>query len=108
MNTKRKIDYLVDETLESVSNIAPVKPSAFFKENVLRKMNEKQPTKANEVFYLDWFTPKYQAAALVCFVCLNTVVLLSSISDNYSENVDSFAEVYGLTETDLEGYLYQN
>ncbi|MFT6370311.1 MAG: hypothetical protein ACJAWH_001394, partial [Maribacter sp.] len=28
--------------------------------------------------------------------------------DSYNDNVENFAEVYGLSETDTDSYLYQN
>ncbi|MBM1107765.1 hypothetical protein JQC67_16535 [Aurantibacter crassamenti] len=100
------IDELVDETLESVSKIDKVKAPPFFKDKVLNRMAQ-QTEKSNEgIHYLDWFTPKYQAAALICFVLLNTAVLLSNTDDSYSENVSDFADVYGITKSDSDTYLY--
>ncbi len=57
-----------------------------------------------------WNAPYYiiLGEALICFVLLNTIALLYNTSDSYSENVENFAEVYGLSETDTDSYLYQN
>lgn len=107
MNTKRNIDQLVEETLESVSSIDAVKAPPFFKESVLKRMHQK-PVEKDDAFVLNWFTPKFQAAALICFVFLNVAALLTYSSESYTDDVSSFAESYGLSETDSETYLYQN
>lgn len=108
MESKRNIDRLVEETLDSVSGIGPAKTPPFFKDKVLNRMAQTAVEKEEGVRYLDWFTPKYQAAALIAFVVLNTVALLSSTTDSYGDNVEDFAEVYGLSETDTDSYFYQN
>ena len=108
MDTKRSIDKLVDETLASVSKIDMVQTSPFFKEKVFRSMSEQEETVTKEVAYLNWFTPKFQAAALICFVFLNAVALLTYSSEDYSENVSSFAEVYGLSESGSDTFFDQN
>ncbi len=109
MKNKPNIDQLVEDTLASVSSIGTVKSPPFFKEKVLNLMAQQDIEKTEGVRYLDWFTPRYQAAALVCFVVLNAFALLSYNSDSsYGENVENFAEVYGLSETTTDSYLYQN
>ncbi len=108
MENKRNIDRLVEETLNSVSNIDTVKTPPFFKDKVLNRMVQQDTEKAEGVRFLNWFTQKYQAAALICFVLLNTIALLYNTSDSYSENIENFAEVYALSETDTDSYLYQN
>lgn len=108
MESKKNINQLVDETLQSVSGIETVKTPPFFKDKVLKQMAKGRVENEEGLGYLNWFTQKYQAAALICFVMLNAAALLSYTSDDYSENVDNFAEVYGLSETDSDLYLYQN
>jgi len=108
MKSKEHIDRLVEETLESVSNRNKVKVPPFFKDKALQRMAQPAIEEKEGLRYLDWFTPNYQAAALICFVILNSAVLLSYTSDDYSEHIENFAEVYGLSETDTESYLYQN
>ncbi len=108
MDTKRNIDQVVEETLDSVSSIKAVKTPPFFKEKVLQSLSQQDRVSTEGAAYLNWFTPKYQAAALICFVFLNAAAVLNYSSDNYSANVSSFAEVYGLSETDSDTYLYQN
>lgn len=108
MDTKGNIDQLVEETLDSFSNIDSVKTSPFFKVKVLRSLSQQGTRQSEGVSYLNWFTPKYQAAALICFIFLNAAAVFNYSSESYSENVSSFAEVYGLSETDSDTYLYQN
>ena len=108
MDDKRNIDQLVEETLNSVSSIDAIKAPPFFKDKVLNRMTQTAIEKEEGVFILNWFTPKIQAAALISFVLLNTIALLYNTSDSYSENVEDFAEVYGLSETDTDSYFNQN
>ncbi|WP_350284793.1 hypothetical protein [uncultured Croceitalea sp.] len=106
MERKRNIDRLVAETLDSASGIEPVKTPPFFKDKVLSKMAQRNNEKEG-VHYLNWLTPNYQAAILIALVTINAVALIVGVKDNkYVENVEDFAEVYGLSETD--SYLYQN
>lgn len=109
MESKRNIDRLVEETLDSASGIKPVKTPPFFKEKVLNKMLQANIEEEDGVRYLNWLTSSYQAAILIALVVINTVALLSSTTDNkYVENVENFAEAYGLSETDTDSYFYQN
>lgn len=108
MDTKGNIDQLVEETLEIVSAISAVKTPAFFKEKVLRSLSEKPAVQKESNVYLNWFTPRYQAAALICFIFVNAVALSTYSSESYSDNVSSFAEVYGLSETNSDTYFDQN
>ena len=93
MKSKENIDRLVEETLDSGSGIKAVKAPPFFKEKVLNKMAQANMEKEG-VRYLNWLTPRYQAALLVALVIINTVALLSSTTDdNYVENVENFESV---------------
>ena len=108
MESKENIDRLVEETLDSASDIRPVKTPPFFKEKVLNKMAQAN-IEEDGVRYLNWLTPRYQAAILIALVIVNIVALLSNTTDNkYVENVENFAEVYGLSETHTDSYFYQN
>lgn len=107
MDSKRNIDRLVEETLESVSSIDSVKTPPFFKDKVLNRMARKGVENQEDSAIFSWFTPKFQAAALLCFIVLNAYTLLSYSTDSYGENVENFAELYGLSETDTDSYLYQ-
>jgi hypothetical protein len=106
MESKKNIDRLVEETLDSVSGIKIVKVPPFFKDKVLNRMIQQNVEKLEGIAVLNWFTSKFQASALICFVVLNALALLSYTNDNYGENVENFAEVYGLSETDTDSYIY--
>ncbi len=108
MDNKKNIDRLVEEILDSVSSIDAVKTPPFFKDKVLNRMAQNNVETEDGFAVLNWFTPKFQAAALICFVVLNAFAFLSNSTDSYSENVENFAEVYGLSETGTDSYLYQN
>jgi hypothetical protein len=101
-------DNTLDNQLEILNAIEEVKVNHFFKHKVLQSIKQEQEIKESSTLYV-WFTPKLQAAALVCFVFLNAAALLTySAEQSYNERVSSFAEVYGLSETDTDSYLYQN
>ncbi len=107
--SKPNIDQLIEATIDSASNINAVKTSPFFKEKVLNNIAKQDIIKNADVGYLNWFTPSYQAAALVFFVILNAYVLVSNNSDNSDvDTFENFADVYGLSETTTDSYLYQN
>ena len=108
MEAKKNINQMIDETLESVSRIDTVDTPPFFKDKVLRRLDKQEEKETEGIMYLDWFTPKFQAAALVCFVLLNLGVLLNSSTDNYEENLTSFAQTYGLSETGANSYFAEN
>jgi len=110
MKNKSDIEQMVEDTLDSVSGIGTVKVPPFFKEKVLNKMVVSQNTieKEEGIRFLSWFTPIYQAAALVAFVILNAIALFSTTTDSYGDNVDNFASVYGLSETSTDSYFYKN
>ena len=105
MDSKKNIDRLVEETLESVSRIDAVKTPPFFKDKVLNRMTQKEVAKQEGIVIMNWFTPKLQAAALICFVILNAYAFLANSTDSYGENVENFAEVYGLSVSDTDSYL---
>ncbi|QCX00377.1 hypothetical protein FGM00_09720 [Aggregatimonas sangjinii] len=107
-NSKRNIDELVAETLDAVSDIETVKAPPFFKDKVLNRIRDQNTKVEASKAPFFWFTPRYQLVALICFVVLNTVALLSYTSDSYTDNVENFAEMYGLSETSTDFYLYQN
>ncbi len=109
MKNKSKIDRLVEETLNSVSEIENSAPPPFFKDMVLKKMARKETEKEHGVYYSNWLTISYQAAILVALVVLNLLALLSNTTDDkYVENVKNFATVYGLSEMDKDAYPYEN
>ena len=108
MGDEKNIDRLVEETLSSISKIEAVQSPPFFKDKVLNRMAQQKPESDTKMNLLNWFTPRYQLATLICLVLINTIALFYSTSDSYVDNVANFAEVYGLSDTDTESFLYQN
>ena len=89
-NIQDKIDnsFKVLETIESV-NISP-----FFKDKTMKRLFKE---KEEKLFVSTWFTPKLQLAALVCVVVLNVIAFTQLQETTYDNNVNQFAESYGLT-----------
>lgn len=91
-NTHRKID----EVLEIVSQIETVNTPPFFKDNVLKRLADEN--EVNDVTnLLDWFLPKYQIAALIIFAFLNFGALYIYNNSNQEEEIETFAQAYGLS-----------
>ncbi|MEM7380117.1 MAG: hypothetical protein AAF361_02835 [Bacteroidota bacterium] len=107
MKDKKKIQLQVDQTLDISSQIEEVTVSPFFKEKVLRRLNEK-PVAENQTIVLPWFRPAYQVAALVCIIIINGYLLLKYTESSYSENLKSFALTYGIDEGEEENYFDWN
>ena len=100
MRTNPEIKKKVEHTLSSVEQMEEVKVSPFFKEKVMHQIRNASEDK-NETI-LSWFTPKLQLATLVCIVILNVIAFSNLEDNNYDENINEFAESYGLsTNTDL-------
>lgn len=100
MRTKPEIKKKVEHALSSIETIEEAKVSPFFKEKVMHQIRNASEEKNEPV--LSWFTPKLQLATLVCVVILN-VIAFSNLEDNdYDENLNDFADSYGLsTSNDL-------
>ncbi|MBO6879582.1 MULTISPECIES: hypothetical protein [Winogradskyella] len=100
MRTNPEIKKKVEQTLSSIEQMEEVKVSPFFKEKVMHQIRNASEDK-NETI-LSWFTPKLQLATLVCIVILNVIAFSNLEDNNYDENINEFAESYGLsTNTDL-------
>lgn len=104
MDGKKTTQQKVDETLDAASRIKAVKEPPFFKDRVLREM-ARPITPKTVHFWLDWFTPKYQVAAIVLFVVLNALALWSYNNQNEQQELQSFAQAYGLSTSENESIL---
>lgn len=100
MRTNLEIEKKVKATIDSVESIEEVSVSPFFKEKVMHQIRTASEDRKEIV--LSWFTPRLQLATLVCIVVLN-IIAFSNLEDNsYDENLNEFAESYGLsTSTDI-------
>ncbi len=101
MDTDRNIQNKINTTINSVEAIETVQASPFFKDKTMQRLFAEKEVK--KVAW-SWFTPKLQLATLVCLVVLNIFAFSTMNKSTYNENVNEFAETYGLsidTETSL-------
>lgn len=104
MNDKKITPELIDELIDSASKIEAVNTPPFFKDKVLNKLSQANGEKQQSDF-LSWFTPKYQIATLLLFVALNVVAIYSYRLSNEQQELQTFAEAYGLSDSDSESIL---
>ena len=97
MDTNKNIQSKIDSTLNAMDAIEAVNVSPFFKD---KTMNVLFAEKEETVSVWNWFSPKLQLATLVCVVILNVVALTQINTSSYDENLDEFAESYGLSTSD--------
>lgn len=101
MKTNKNIQSKIDGTLNAIDTIEKVKISPFFKDKTMRRLFAK---KEEQQIVWSWFTPKLQLATLVCVVVLNVIAFTKLQETSYDDNINQFAESYGLstsTETSL-------
>ncbi len=101
MDTDRNIQNKINATINSVEAIETVRVSPFFKDKTMQRLFAEKEVKQS---VWSWFTPKLQLATLVCLVVLNIFAFSTMNKSTYNENVNQFAETYGLsidTETSL-------
>jgi len=98
MNSKNSIEEQVDHVLEIGNSIGHVKASPFFKEKMMNRLFEEK--KEEEWLIFTWFTPRLQLASLVCIVVLNIFAFTNLNSTSYEDNINEFAESYGLSSAE--------
>jgi hypothetical protein len=95
MKTNNNIQDKIDKVFNSSETINKTNISPFFKDKTMQLLfAKKQDTRS--VVWL-WFTPKLQLATLMCFVALNVLAFTKLDTPTYDDNVDDFAETYGLS-----------
>lgn len=104
MNDKKNTSHLVDELIDSVEGIRTVDAPPFFKDKVLGKLIRERED-SSTLSYPSWFTPKFQWAALLIFVFLNLGVLYYYSNYNQQQELQSFAETYGLSSFQSDSIL---
>jgi hypothetical protein len=101
MNRKNNIKQNIEETLNVTDSIKDIKVSPFFKDKTLDLLfAEKEVTQTTRF----WFSPKLQLATLACVVIFNLYAFTKLKETTYNENVNQFAESYGLSKAS-ENYL---
>ena len=93
-----KINKKVQGTLDSIESIQEVEVSPFFKDNVMHQIRNATEGIQEETW--SWFTPKLQLATLVCVVVLNIMAFNNLQETTYDDNINNFAESYGLSNTE--------
>jgi hypothetical protein len=105
MDINKDIQQKIDSTLQAVDGIETVNVSPFFKDKTMQRLfSEKEEV----VMRSSWFTPKLQLATLACIVILNVLAftqLDSSGTSSYDENLNEFAETYGLSSSSTTSFL---
>ncbi|MCL5129492.1 MULTISPECIES: hypothetical protein [unclassified Algibacter] len=105
MDINKDIQQKIDSVLNAVDGIETVNVSPFFKDKTMQRLfSEKEKV----VEQSSWFTPKLQLATLVCVVVLNVIAftqLDSSGASSYDENLNEFAETYGLSSSSTTSFL---
>lgn len=104
MDGKRTTSKKVDEILNSVDGIETVKAPPFFKERTLQRLSQDHG-KVAAPNLLGWFTPGYQVAAILVFIALNLFTLYSYYSSNEQQELQTFAQNYGLSTSNSESIL---
>lgn len=94
MEIDKNIQDKIDNAFEAIEGIESVNVSPFFKDKTMKRLFKEKEEK--QIIWT-WFTPKLQLAALVCVVVLNVVAFTQLRESTYDNNVNQFAESYGLT-----------
>jgi len=95
MKTSEDIQNRVNKTLSSLDTIEQVKVSPFFKDKTINRLFAEK--EAPQPRFLAWLTPQVQLAMLVGFIVLNAFAFINVKSTTYDDNVNEFAQSYGLT-----------
>ena len=97
MDTNKNIQSKIDSTLGAINATETVSVSPFFKDKTMRRLFAE---KEEIVGVWNWFSPKLQLATLACVVVLNVVAFTQIYAYSYDENLNDFAETYGLSSSD--------
>lgn len=104
MIDKKNTSKIIDELLDSPLVIDEVNTPPFFKDKVLNKLSQNTEERT-ATDWLNWFTPKYQIAAMVLFVMLNFIALYSYSASNKEVELQNYAQTYGLSNTSQDSIL---
>ncbi|MFP4845712.1 hypothetical protein [Winogradskyella sp. PE311] len=104
MKVDNEMNNKVQNTLESGEFIGEVEVSPFFKESVMHRIRNESEVVTD--LNRSWFTPKLQLATLACVIILNIVAFNEMRTSTYDEDVNDFAESYGLSTNIESSILY--
>ena len=104
MNDKKSTSQLVDQLIDSVTDIETVNTTPFFKDRVLSRLVQKKENNKTLVYPI-WFGPQLQWAVLLVFMLLNLGVLYYYANSNQEQELQSFAQTYGLSSSQDDSIL---
>ena len=104
MNDKKNTTQIIDELLDSNSDIKKVAAPPFFKERVLREISANKENKEPQP-WMYWMTPKFQWMALGLFVLLNFAVLYYYNTSSQEKELETFASSYGFASSEETSIL---
>lgn len=104
MDKDKEIRNRVDKALQSIDSIEAVNVSPFFKDKVIQKINAQSEETPKSTW--TWLSPQVQLALLVVVIVFNVMAYLQINSTEYDDNVDSFAQMYGLSESDTNEFQF--
>ena len=94
MKINNNIQNEIDSTFKVIDSIETVNVSPFFKDKTMNVLFAE--AKVEQTVWTR-FLPKLQLATLACVVLLNVIVFTKyQHSSSYKDNVNEFAESYGL------------
>jgi len=102
MESNKSIQEKIDNTFKAAQAIEPVSVSPFFKDKTMQRMFSE---KEEEKVAWSWFSPKLQLATLACVVVINVIAFTQVNKTSYDENINQFAESYGLITSDSNSLL---
>lgn len=102
MESNKNIQEKIDNTFKAAEAIEQVSVSPFFKDKTMQRMFSE---KEEEKVAWSWFSPKLQLATLACVVVINVIAFTQVNKTSYDENINQFAESYGLTTSDSNSLL---
>ena len=97
MEKNNNIQNKIDGAFAAIDAIEDVNVSPFFKDKMMQRLFAE---KEEIAMGLSWFTPKLQLATLACVVVLNVFAFSQLQTTTYDDNVNQFAETYGLSVSD--------
>ena len=95
METQKDIQEKVQKAFSSLESIEETKISPFFKDKTMNRLFAEK--KVSQPKFWFWLTPQVQLVMLITFIVLNAFAFMNVKSNTYDENVNQFAESYGLS-----------
>ncbi|WP_353779490.1 hypothetical protein [Winogradskyella sp. 3972H.M.0a.05] len=98
MDKDKEILQNVDKAFQSIDSIESVDASPFFKDKVMQQIANAKSEVPRTAW--NWFSPQLQLTLLVAVIVLNVIAYIQMNTSNYNEEIDSIAQMYGLSESE--------